>query len=290
MLRRTRHDRRHVAVGITVPSGQLRHRDLCTLDRPGDRGNVSASVCSCPDPSRGGKMRPLIPAVRACPHWRGLFWVGAMPDRVVVFLDYQNIYRGARRAFHAPESPHWCGQIHPVILARYLTADSPFDRTLTEVRIYRGQPDGTRDPVGYAASRRQIAQWSVDSIAKLTVRPLRYPPDWPNGLSGERPQEKGIDVALALDVAVMAMRGEYDVGIVVSTDTDLKPALEFVASLADPTGMPRVEVAAWSGSAQFSQRLSIPTRKIYCHWIGKDTYNLVVDLTNFSAQRVSQVN
>jgi uncharacterized LabA/DUF88 family protein len=34
-----------------------------------------------------------------------------------------------------------------------------------------------------------------------------------------------------LDLAVMAIRDEYDVGILFSTDTDLKPALELVADL-----------------------------------------------------------
>ena len=42
----------------------------------------------------------------------------------------------------------------------------------------------------------------------------------------------------------MAVRKEYDVGILMSTDTDLKPALETVAQLTTSTG-PRPEAAAW---------------------------------------------
>jgi hypothetical protein len=244
-----------------------------------------APACGCSGAPRGGRVKTLIPAVRVRPHWRGLLWVASMPDRVVVFLDYQNAYRGARRAFHAPVAPHWCGQIDPMKLARHLTADSPFDRALTSVRIYRGHPDGTRDPRGYAANRRQLAQWATDPLVDLTVRPLRYPLRWPNCQLGERPQEKGIDVALALDAAVMAVRGEYDVGIVMSTDTDLKPVLEFVTSLTNPANKPRIEVAAWSGDTKHSPRLSIPTGKVYCHWVGKDVYNLVSDRTDFSSDR-----
>jgi len=63
-----------------------------------------------------------------------------VPDRVVVFLDWQNVYKGAREAFCAPHAPHWHGQVDPVDLARHLADDSPFDRSLHQVRIYRGPP------------------------------------------------------------------------------------------------------------------------------------------------------
>lgn len=206
-----------------------------------------------------------------------------LAQRVVVFLDYQNVYQSARRTYHNLGSPHWCGQPNPVALGRHLAADSPFDRELAEVRIYRGQPDATRDPRGYAASRRQHSIWTASPLVTLVTRPLRYPPGWPHtSLPGERPQEKGIDTALTLDFAVMAIRGEYDVGILFSTDTDLKPTLEFVAGLTNIHGAPRAEVAAWSGSGQHNRRLSIKTRKLFCHWIDETTYNAVADHTDYS--------
>lgn len=206
-----------------------------------------------------------------------------MPDRVVVFLDYQNIYNGARRTFGKFHDPHWCGQVHPVSLAEHLAADSPFDRELAQIRIYRGQADSKRDPRGYSASRRQHAYWSRSPLVHLVPRPLRYPAGWPDSCQpGERPQEKGIDVALALDFAVMAVQGAYDVGIMMSTDTDLKSALEFVAGLTDGGG-PRAEVAAWSGSGQHSRRLSIKSRRLYCHWIEEQAYRGMIDGSDYSA-------
>ena len=66
----------------------------------------------------------------------------------------------------------------------------------------------------------------------VTTRTLRYPPGWPDPYKpGERRQEQGIDVALAIDVVVTAVRGEYGVGILMSTGTGLKPAPEAVALL-----------------------------------------------------------
>ena len=90
--------------------------------------------------------------------------------------------------------------------------------------------------------------------------------------------EKGIDVSLALDYTMMAYRREYDVGILMSTDTDLKPALEAVVDLEAA----RVEVAAWSGQYGHSSRLAIKSRKIWCHWLDQDAYTSVRDRRDYS--------
>jgi uncharacterized LabA/DUF88 family protein len=203
-----------------------------------------------------------------------------MSDRVVVFLDWQNVYKGAREAFCAPGAPHWEGQVDPLALAQHLADDSPFDRKLYAVRIYRGQPDGKLDPRGYAASRRQHAGWQASPLVTLVTRPLRYPQGWPD--CAQRPQEKGIDVALALDFALMAVGGNYDVGILMSTDTDMKPALEAVAGMMHSSGL-RAEVASWSaGPGQRSRRLAITSRNLYCHWVGRDVYSQIADTADYS--------
>jgi uncharacterized LabA/DUF88 family protein len=205
-----------------------------------------------------------------------------MADRVVVFLDWQNVYKGAREAFCGHGAPHWEGQVQPLKLGQLIAEDSPFDRRLHQIRIYRGQPDATRDPKGYAASARQMAAWRSSSLVNVTVRTLRYPRGWPDSYrAGEKPQEKGIDVALAIDFVTMAAAGEYEVGVLMSTDTDLKPALEAVANLAPARGV-RAEVAAWSSAAGHSRRLSIRSRHLYCHWLGKDAYDRVVDPTDYT--------
>lgn len=207
-----------------------------------------------------------------------------MPDRVVVFVDYQNVYRRARDAFHDHNvDPHWCGQVDPVRLGQHLAADANYDRTLQQVRVYRGMPANSRDPRGYAATRRQVAAWETNRLSTVITRTLQYPYGWPNGhLPGEAPREKGIDVALAVDLAVMASRKEYDVAILCSLDTDLKPSLEFVCDLTRAWGKPRVEVSAWSAEDQTNGRLSVPGRKIFCHWIDLATYSGLRDDTNYS--------
>ncbi|WP_031075508.1 NYN domain-containing protein [Streptomyces sp. NRRL WC-3742] len=206
-----------------------------------------------------------------------------MADRVVVFFDYQNTYMGARRTFHQRWDPWSCGQFDPVAFAQHVAQDSKYPRVLTQVRIYRGLPDATKQPGPYAAARRQHASWQRDPLVHLVTRPLKYPQNYPNHQTGERPQEKGIDVQLTLDFAVMASRGQYDIGIMVSTDTDLKPALEFVADLTRTEGKPRAEVAAWSAEGQYSRRLAITGRPpLYCHWVGEDVYKGLKDTTDYT--------
>jgi uncharacterized LabA/DUF88 family protein len=203
-------------------------------------------------------------------------------DRVVVFLDYQNIYKGARSCFHSRYGPHTDGQIQPLQLGKYLAQDSPFDRDLVQVRVYRGRPGSSRDPKGYAACTRQCDIWAQEPCVQPVLRTLSYPRGWPvSSLPGERPREKGIDVAPAIDFVIMAVRGYYEVGILMSTDTDLEPALEVVAEMT-ATGGPRAEVAAWSGEGMHNRRLSIAGTSLWCHWLDKSAYLKVADGIDYS--------
>ncbi len=201
-----------------------------------------------------------------------------MPARVVVFLDYQNVYRRARDAFHDVLDPTYCGQVVPVRLAELIVGRGLGARSLEQVRVYRGQPDATRDPKSYGANSRQCASWSSDARTKVVVRTLRYPQNWP----AERAQEKGIDVALAIDFVMMAVRREYDVGVLMSTDTDLKPALEAVAALKKTDGYPQAELAAWSVPGAHSRRLAVPGVNLWCHWLTEADYRSVMDYRDYN--------
>ena len=90
----------------------------------------------------------------------------------------------------------------------------------------------------------------------MITRSLRYPRGWPTVPA----QEKGIDVALAVDFVKLAIEGDYDVGVMLSTDNDLLPALEVVRG-HDPVRI-HVAVAAWS-APRHHQRLRLPG--LWCH-------------------------
>ena len=82
-----------------------------------------------------------------------------------------------------------------------------------------------------------------------------------------------------MDFSAMARDDKYNVGILVSTDTDMKPPLEQVVALSDPSKI--VEVAAWR-SARVRARLSISGRNIWCHWLDFIKYNYLADPTNYA--------
>lgn len=200
-----------------------------------------------------------------------------MSDRVVVFIDYQNVYRSARSAFHKHEAdPRWYGQVNPHLLGGHLVADSPFDRELTEVRIYRGLPSNARDPKGYGATRKQINAWKGHPQVTVKYRSLQYPSGWPHSHEpGQRPHEKASMLRWQIDFAVMAVRKQFDAGIWFSLDTDLTPSLEFVSDLQRAWGRPRAEVAASTAEGVENARLSVKNRKIFCHWLAEASYEAV---------------
>jgi uncharacterized LabA/DUF88 family protein len=239
-------------------------------------------------------MKSLLPVVRAPSQVSALagfisWGVGdPMVDRVAVFIDYQNVYCGAREAFCLPHEHHIRGQVDPRLLADLIVSRRKFDSELSVVRVYRGQPDSERDRRGYAACRRQSSRWTQDDKTRVITRTLRYPYGWPDrSPPGEKPQEKGIDVALAVDYVMMAVQNQCDVGIIMTTDTDLKPALEAVTRLNAVGRYPHAEVAAWQplGDRGQRRRLSITQKSLWCHWLDHDAFKHVADDTNYATTR-----
>lgn len=207
-------------------------------------------------------------------------WVRAMAD-VVVFIDAQNVYNDARRAFFQRADPATHGQVDPVRLSRILTSRHPSGtngpRNLKQVRIYRGRPDSTKEPRTYGAHMRQCAAWEKAG-AKVIARPLRYPHTWPT----DPPEEKGIDVQIAIDMVTMAINGELDVALLVSTDTDLRPVLEaFFLLPLDPPKV--VEVAAWKAPG-FRKALRVSGRHVWCHFLEEDDYRRVCDRRDYNVR------
>lgn len=199
-----------------------------------------------------------------------------MPKRVVIFVDYQNAYHSARGLFHDHKAdPPWMGQFAPLLLGdRILRSGNDPVRVISQIRMYRGLPDSTKQPGSHGAATSQISNWESSPNVAVTTRPLRYPPGFPKF----KPIEKGIDVQIALDFALMAARGEYDVGVLMSRDTDLLPVLEETVRL----GTVKVEVAAWQPIGRPGHRLRLPRSPIRCHWIDHLAYQSMQDSTDYT--------
>ena len=122
---------------------------------------------------------------------------------------------------------------------------------------------------------RQCAAWERAG-AIVIPRTLRYPGDWPKA----RAEQKGVDVQLAIDFIAGAIDGRYDVGVIISTDTDLRPALEFVAHRFPSD--PRAESAAWRGPGANRALRASGSRQTWCHYLDFKDYQVVHDSTDYN--------
>jgi uncharacterized LabA/DUF88 family protein len=165
--------------------------------------------------------------------------------QVVLFIDWQNVYKGSRETFDLKSKFHTQGQVNPVEVGRRIVGKyvPGAKRSLAEVRVYTGRPDPRQDSKTYAAHMRQCAGWEKSGLVVIRHRQLRYPRDWPDA----RAEEKGIDVQIAIDFVMGIRRADFDIGVIFSTDTDLLPALEAGVEIARAEGRPLPEVAAWRG-------------------------------------------
>jgi uncharacterized LabA/DUF88 family protein len=147
-------------------------------------------------------------------------------------------------------------------------------RYLKQARVYIGRPDASKEPKTYSAHMKQCVAWQKAGV-EVVHRALRYPPTWPN----LKAEEKGIDVALAIDFVAMAIDGEYEMGVIASTDSDLKPALEYVQNKCKSKC--RVQAAAWI-SPRTSSTLYTAGSTLWCHRLDKTDYDSVADLTDYN--------
>jgi uncharacterized LabA/DUF88 family protein len=143
-------------------------------------------------------------------------------QRTIVFIDYQNMYRSAREAFGWQSEAGHFGSFRPYALGRQLVRDQ--SRMLTEVRIYTGVHTPHRNAAQHGQMQRRMLAWVAAAPEKVQVFPrsLRYDA---NG----KAREKGVDVELAIDIVSLASDDAFGVLAVASADTDLVPAIQFVA-------------------------------------------------------------
>lgn len=202
--------------------------------------------------------------------------------RVSVFIDYQNVYHCAREAFGNPQTdPPTFGHIRPHrlgLLLKQLGETVDPARDLVAVTVYRGKPGAKSHPRLQSAFARQVSAWKSMPLTTVKVRPLRYEPiEWSSSQPTRwRAKEKGIDVLMALDIALGARDDRYDVAVVVSADTDLIPAIDVALQAGK-----RVETAAWHSRALLASPLRASGRKLWNHRLDRQRFEYVRDDTDY---------
>jgi uncharacterized LabA/DUF88 family protein len=178
------------------------------------------------------------------------FWVGAVAERAVLFIDGNNWYHGAKQHGIAD-----LGRLDYGVISRKLVGPRQWCAT----RYYVGQVEQRSSLALYAAQRRFIAALRASSpkisvhFGRLESRPVtdnaaRELKDYLTTLSTRIDQqvyrdlydiarrnmratayvEKAVDVFLAVDMVVMAERDEFDTAYLLSADGDFTPAVDAV--------------------------------------------------------------
>lgn len=197
-----------------------------------------------------------------------------MPERLVVFIDYQNVHLTAHNLFGQYGARPETTLVHPLRIAEMIVRKRQIESELASVRVFRGRPNPEHHPGATAANDAQTAAWQRDSRVMVERRDLNYR-GWPE----HPPREKGVDVALAIALVESAMLLEYDVAVVFTSDTDLLPALE----MAFRRTQPRIELACWSGAKPlwFPEFLAQKRYLPYCHFLGEADFLQVRDHTAY---------
>lgn len=140
-------------------------------------------------------------------------------DRVVVFIDGQNLFHLARDAWGG--GYHW-PKYDPIKIAKELVSLKPH-RTLAQVRFYSGVPD-----------LNQSEFWHKFWLAK--IRTMKSLGVWVFQGKIRNGQEKGVDVKIALDIVRLARQRAFETAIVVSQDADLNEALREALDISRDQG------------------------------------------------------
>ena len=196
--------------------------------------------------------------------------------RLAVVMDYQNIHLTAHGRFAPYQTPVHEVLIHPLLFAEQLIsvrAQRQMDErqklaVLTDVFVYRGQPGNLQQPNLYRVTQAQKAEWTRDRRVHVTYRSLKYAPNRP-------PQEKGVDVLVAINLVRLAEVGQHDVVVLAAHDTDLEPALEMAAE----RGRSKIETSGWEGE----RRLRVPGRSLWHTTLGGEQLVASRDRKDYSA-------
>ncbi|MCG2622572.1 NYN domain-containing protein [Arthrobacter sp. I2-34] len=157
-----------------------------------------------------------------------------MNSGIAVFMDFENIRRTGHQMF-ARDFDESEVTVSPVLLAELIASRRHQAAPISRISIVRGQPNRFRDPVAASRFERDAAAWSQDPRVKGDYLPLHYGPQ------RTRPKESGVDLRLGLNFVEAAKAHRYEAIVLLTGDTDLKPAIDDAAAAGT-----RVEVAFWS--------------------------------------------
>lgn len=149
--------------------------------------------------------------------------------RAVAFYDGQNLFHQAKAAFG-----HYHPNYDPLKLFEAICRDKGWQQA--GVRFYTGVPESSKDFLWHGFWNNRLLAMRRAGIF-VFYRHLKYQPTTVLNQQGiyeniEVPQEKGIDVRLALDVVRLARTNQLDVAVIFSQDQDLSEIPEEIREIS----------------------------------------------------------
>jgi len=161
-------------------------------------------------------------------------------QRVRVFVDFWNFQLSANDVLGRSFSPdwntlsRWLGVEAAALISGVAESDLQFEGSTVYLSVGKGAGD---------ARLREWATRFLDRVAGVTVvlkeRVKKHPPVCQSchrpvsacchcGIPLSLTEEKGVDVAIATDMIKLAWEDAYDWAVLVSSDRDFIPAVEFL--------------------------------------------------------------
>lgn len=148
----------------------------------------------------------------------------ANPYKAIVFIDGNNFY------YKMKDMTSVKSEVSKLLDFRYIDFAQNLIKgnTLVEIRYYVGSvkrqagPDKEKSEKLYANQQKLIAKLQQQKVAVVLGNLIQHP--------DKSFHEKGVDVRLAVEMIRFAREDKYDVAYLISSDTDLVPAVEEVHS------------------------------------------------------------
>jgi len=133
-------------------------------------------------------------------------------ERVMIFIDGSNLYHCLKNFFRRTDID--IGKLCNRLLDK---------RRLVRIYYYNAKVGLKEEPQRYRDQQAFFASVSAIPYSELRLGRLVYY-NWPN----TPPYEKGVDIQLATDMVTHSFKNNYDVAVLVASDTDYVGALQSV--------------------------------------------------------------
>ncbi|MDR2756696.1 MAG: NYN domain-containing protein [Planctomycetaceae bacterium] len=187
--------------------------------------------------------------------------------RVITFIDGQNLFYAAKRAFDY-NYPNY----DPVLLSRKVCSKDT-DWQLIQTRFYTGVPSKDNDPKRHRFwqnKKGQLMRLYQKEIVVHTPHLVQH-----NGSY----KEKGIDVKIAIDIVHLAMTNEYDIAVLFSQDRDFNEIGNVIAKISKNQNRKIELFCAFPVSALLQNNRGV--KSMLPIMINKQTYDSAIDFTDY---------